>query len=110
MKKPPLKIPELESDFPAFVLEQLEAMSGLESRPMFGGQGLYSAGVFFGIIWQGRLYLKTNEHTAPQYLEAGSAYFHASPKQELRQFYEVPAHILERNAELVRWALQAAAI
>ncbi|HEU5078336.1 MAG TPA: TfoX/Sxy family protein [Opitutaceae bacterium] len=99
-----------ENDFLVFVLQSLEGLSGLESRPMFGGQGLYSGGKFFGIVWHGRVFFRTNEHTAPQYVSAGSDYFQPSATQTLKPFFEVPSAIVERPSELLRWAIQAASI
>ena len=50
--------------FPAFVQDQLHALGDVECRAMFGGRGLYHRGVFFGILFKGRLYFKTDATTA----------------------------------------------
>jgi TfoX/Sxy family transcriptional regulator of competence genes len=110
--KPPTNKTETsnENDFLALVLERLVSVAALESRPMFGGHGLYSAGKFFGIVWHGRVFFRTNEHTSPQYVAAGADFFQPSPTQTLKQFYEVPGAILDRPNEFLRWAIQAASI
>lgn len=41
--------------FSAYVLDQLAGLGGVSSRAMFGGRGLYFEGVFFGILFKGRL-------------------------------------------------------
>ena len=87
-----------------FVLDQLHKLGGLESRAMFGGLGLYAGGNFFGIIFKGRLYFRTNESSRAAYLQRGMEPFRPKPKQSLHAYYEVPADILENPGELATWA------
>jgi len=42
---------------------------------MFGGYGLRSGGVFFGIVHKGRLYFKVDDASRPDYQAAGSEPF-----------------------------------
>jgi DNA transformation protein and related proteins len=93
--------------FVAFVLEQLSDVEGLGCRAMFGGHGLYSGATFFGILFGGRLYLKTDESTAADYTRRGMAPFRPNDGQVLKSYYEVPADVLESRTELVRWARAA---
>ena len=90
--------------FVPFVLEQLSGLEGLGCRAMFGGHGLYRGATFFGILSGSRLYLKTDETTAPQYVRRGMQPFQPSDRQVLRSYYEVPADVLESRDELLRWA------
>ena len=92
----------MNEDFLAFVLDQLEGLSAVSSRPMFGCIGLYSADVFFAIIDDGRLYFITDETNRPGYVRAGMKAFHA-----LRSYYEVPVDVLEDDALLRVWAREA---
>jgi len=94
--------------FVAFVLEQLSGVEGLGCRAMFGGHGLYSGPTFFGIVSEGRLYLKTDGSTAPEYVRRGMRPFRPSDRQVLHTYYEVPPDVLESRAELTRWADAAA--
>jgi len=71
---------------------------------MFGGYGLYSGAVFFGIIHKGRLYFKTDDQTRPQYTQSGMKPFRPNPKQTLKNYYEVPPDLLEDSDRLVEWA------
>ena len=41
--------------FRAFVLDQLSGLDDLIARSLFGGVGLYSRGLFFGIMSRDRL-------------------------------------------------------
>ncbi len=94
--------------FREFVLEQLAALEGLRCKRMFGGHGLYSGEVFFGILFQGRLYFKTHPDTLPDYLAFHAVVFTPSEKQILKNYREVPVHILEDVAQLTTWARKAA--
>ena len=94
--------------FRDFVLEQLAALDGLRCKLMFGGNGLYCGEQFFAIVFDGRLYFKTNPVTLPEFLEYHAAVFAPSEKQVLRNYREVPADILEDRERLLVWAKKAA--
>lgn len=98
-----------DTSFRDFVLEQLEDLHGLVCRPMFGGHGLYSDEVFFGIIHRGALYFRTDEQSRPEYLRQGMRPFMPKPRQSLKAYYEVPAGVLEDPELLVEWARRAMA-
>ena len=89
------------------MLEQLAALPGLRCKRMFGGHGLYSGDVFFGIVFDGRLYFKTNPDTLPDYLAQNSLVFAPSEKQVLKNYREVPVDILEDGTSLTAWARKA---
>lgn len=95
--------------FRDFVLDQLERLRGVDCKAMFGGHGLYCNGVFFGIISEGRLYLKTDENSKRKHIDAGMGPFRASEKQTLITYYEVPVDVLEDAAALAEWAREAIA-
>lgn len=76
---------------------------------MFGGVGLYADGIFFGIVYRGGLFFKTNTDTRKAYIERGMEAFRPNEKQTLKHYYEVPAEILEDAAALLRWAQRAIA-
>lgn len=95
--------------FAEFVLEQLRAHDpdAFEARRMFGSLGLYRDGDFFGILHDGRLYLRTDAETRPEYERRGMAPFRPSPRQTLKNYYEVPADILEDADLLAAWVQDA---
>jgi DNA transformation protein len=97
-----------DASFLAFVLDQLGGSSGIESRAMFGGHGLYRHGTFFATVFRGRLYFRTSEATRPEYQARGMKPFRPSARQSLTSYYEVPANVLEEPAEVARWARAAA--
>jgi DNA transformation protein len=94
--------------FRDFVLEQLSALGGLRCKRMFGGHGLYAGEIFFGIVFDGRLYFKTNPDTLPDYLAFHASVFAPSEKQTLKNYREVPVDILEDANNLTTWAQKAA--
>jgi DNA transformation protein len=91
-----------------FVLEQLAALDGLRCKRMFGGHGLYYGELFFGIVYDGRLYFKTHPDILPEYSSRDCAVFAPSEKQVLKNYREVPVDILEDAEQLGAWAKQAA--
>lgn len=91
------------------MLEQLSGLDGLLVRAMFGGHGLSLDGVFFAILWRGRLYFRTTESSRKKYISAGMEPFRPSARQTLASYREVPLPVLEDPRELVRWAREAAA-
>jgi len=95
-----------------YVLEQLQDLGRLTSRRMFSGAGLYSGGLFFGLLYKDRLYFKTDDTTRPQYEARGSEGFRPRPNTTRlkMRYYTVPADVLEDAEELVKWARQAVAV
>lgn len=93
--------------FRDYVLEQLAALDGLRCRRMFGGHGLYCGDRFFGIVYDGRLYFKTNPGTLPDYVKHQCAVFTPSKEQVLKNYREVPVEILENAERLASWAARA---
>jgi DNA transformation protein len=98
----------MKSDsFKEFVLDQLNDLGGVTCRAMFGGHGLCQDGAFFGIIFKGRLYFKTNATTAKSYIEKGMKPFRPNAKMTLKTYYEVPVDIIEDSDRLTKWAGKA---
>lgn len=92
-----------------WLLAELEALGDVEPRAMFGGTALYLEGDVFGIVYDGRVYLKVDEASRAAYVDAGSAPFRPRPTQTLKSYYEVPPHVLEDAETLSRWAARALA-
>ncbi len=93
--------------FKNFVLDQLRGLGPVEAKRMFGGFGLYHRELFFAIIADDRLYFKTSEKTVSEYLEWGMRPFQTSSRQTLKNYYEVPADVLEDDERLAEWAQNA---
>src|SRR5262245_2865802 len=94
--------------FRTFVLDQLSELDDVVPRSMFGGVGLYSRGLFFGILARDRLYLKVDDQNRPVYEEAGEKPFRPYPgRPGSMQYYAVPLSVLESPSELAAWARDA---
>ncbi len=86
--------------FPEFVLDQLGQLDGAVCRRMFGGHGLCRGETFFGILFRGRLYFKTDAKTRGEYARAGMKPFRPNPGQTLRNYDQVPGDVLEDRNRL----------
>lgn len=99
---------------PAFIA-RLSAVVPVEWRAMFGGFGIYSEGVFFGLVSsQGIPYLRRNDASHPDHENAGSEPFQPYSRVKSRAgmqvtipHYEVPEKVRARSAKLRRWAEKA---
>lgn len=107
MSRTPPRGLKKKTGFQQFVVDQLQDMPGVTCRAMFGGFGLYQNGLFFGIIHNSRLYFKTNIDTKKHYLRHGMEPFQPNGSQTLKNYYEVPAEVLEETDYLIAWAQQA---
>lgn len=95
----------------AFVLEQLRPLP-VQARAMFGGRGLYLEGRFFGMVMEGRLYLRTDGESRAEYVARGMPALQPrrrprGPRTVDRNF-EVPPDVLADANLLRQWALRAA--
>jgi DNA transformation protein len=101
----------MKSDsFKEFILDQLRDLGGVKSRAMFGGYGLYQDGAFFGIIFKGRLYFKTDATTVKEYTQRAMKPFRPNTRQTLKTYYEVPVDVIEDPDQLIEWAKKAVTV
>lgn len=94
------------------ILDRLADLPGLRSRAMFGGHGLYAGPTFFGLLAAGRVYLRVDDATRPKYEAAGMGPFRPFPDKGpmvMRNYYEVPAEVVDDPDEFPRWATEAVA-
>lgn len=96
-----------DESFRDFVLDQLATFGEVECRQMFGGYGLYLDDAFFGILWRGRLFFKTDDRSRPKYTDQDMKPFQPNAQQTLTSYYEVPVDVLEDGDRLVEWARDA---
>jgi DNA transformation protein len=101
----------VSADYLAYVLEQLGRVDGVSSRRMFGGAGLYSHECFFGLIAEDTLYLRVDDANRARYVTRGMGRFrpYADRPELSMNYYEVPAEVLENDAELGLWAAESIA-
>src|SRR5258706_4151719 len=94
--------------FRLYVLEQLTGFDQLTVRAMFGGYGLYSRGLLFGVLDDDVFYLRTDEAGRSAFESAGSRPFAPIPNaQPMLGYWEAPAEALEDRERLAAWSVTA---
>jgi DNA transformation protein len=102
----------VNSSFRSFVLDQLSrVVSGVRSRSMFGGVGIYGRDVFFALIAGDTLYLKVDDTNRADFEARGLGPFRPFGEDgEVMQYYALDESILEDLDELRRWCEKAIAV
>jgi DNA transformation protein len=102
----------VQPQFLAYILEQLAGLEGLRSRRMFGGVGLYSGELFFGLIDDDTLFFKTDGTNSAEYTARKMPRFMPFPErpEAVMAYYQVPADIIEDGEELPAWARKSVAV
>ena len=73
-------------EFSDFVLDQLAPLGDVRARAMFGGVGIYSETVMFGLIADDQLYFRVDELSRARFVEAGQTPFsYGGARQDCRQ-------------------------
>jgi DNA transformation protein len=90
--------------------EVFAGISGIASRGMFGGWGIYKDGIFFALIADGRLYFKVGDTNRRDYEKAGSGPFRYESKNKksvTMSYWELPPEVMEDRDELERWVAKS---
>ena len=98
-----------DASFRDFVLDQLSGLAAVDTRAMFSGHGLYLDGEFFGMIWKGRLWFRTDERSRPEYRTLGAEPFPMGFTKGETCYWSVPEEVIEDAPRLAAWARAAAA-
>ena len=101
---------DTDDEFVEYICDQLMNFEIVTYKSMFGGYGLYCGDAFFGLVFGGRVFFKTDDHSRLKYESWESEAFQPNAKQTLNTYYEVPSEIIERSIDLVSWAEEAYAI
>jgi DNA transformation protein len=94
---------------PSFVTHAVDLLSlagPVLARRMFGGHGLYHRGAMFALLDDDELYLKADELTRQDFLEAGcSPWVYESPRGPMETSYYRPPDDAHEDAEaMLPWA------
>jgi len=90
--------------FREYVKEQLDRVTPVTLRSMFGGLGVYSRGLFFALIDDDTLYFKVDDSNRADYETRGMGSFRPfSDDRMTMQYYELPAEVLEEKEALRAW-------
>jgi DNA transformation protein and related proteins len=99
----------VSDSFLVFVVEQLsKAVPLVRARRMFSGVGLYSANLFFALIADDVVYLKSDTSTQPDFESRGLQRFRPFGEDSGgMSYYQLPEDALE-DAEMLRvWCEKA---
>ncbi len=94
----------------SFVIEQLERISLITAKNMFGGVGLYAEGYFFALIANDQLYFKVDDSNRSDFEAAAMEPFRPYGDERAMQYYEVPIAVFEDVDALQGWAEKAIAV
>jgi len=102
----------VQAQYLAYILEQLEGLADIRSRRMFGGVGIYSGELFFGLIDDDTLFFKSDSTNSADYLARKMPRFMPFPDrpEAVMGYYQVPADVIEDAEELIGWARKAVAV
>ena len=93
-------------EFRAFVEDQIGRVAPVRSRPMFGGLGLYSADLFFGVVDDDVVYFKVDDATRPRYVKRRMKPFDPMGTP-MNGYWKVPPDVIEDADELASWVREA---
>ena len=101
----------VSKEYRAQVVERLGQVTPVTARAMFGGVGIYSAGIFFALIDDDRLYLKVDETNRDDFEARGMGPFTPfGDPSHVMGYYELPSGVLDDPAELSVWVEKAVAV
>lgn len=103
----------LSPEFKSFVEDLFAPAFSVRIRRMFGGAGIYSGEVMFGLISDERIYLKTDDMTRPDFEAEGSAPFTFQQKSGdfvAMSYMELPERLYDEPDELRDWAMKALSV
>lgn len=89
-----------------FVLELLRPWRPVTARRMFGGHGVYHAGVMFALMADGQLYLKVDDESRGVFEAAGLSPFEyeAKGRRVALSYYRAPDAMLDEPELAHVWA------
>ncbi|MES2949610.1 MAG: TfoX/Sxy family protein [Pseudomonadota bacterium] len=96
--------------FVQYVAELLEPMGPLKAGRFFGGVALKRDGVQFAMVMGNSLYFVVNDHTRPQYEQAGMeafSYLTQRGRVSVRKYFATPPELLDDPDQLRLWAREA---
>jgi DNA transformation protein len=94
----------VSADYRDFVLEQLAPLGQVTARRMFGGVGIYANGLFFAVIDNDVLYLKSDDALKVEFEAAGSHGFDPFGDGKPMGYWSAPAEALDDQDILLEWA------
>ena len=94
------------NELATYIKDVFAPFGAVSLRRMFGGHGIFLEGVMFGLVYDGMLYLKTDERNLPAFEREGLEQFEYT-RQGKRiglSYYRAPDQLYEEPEEALRWA------
>lgn len=98
------------TEYTQYVLELLEPVLRVRTGRFFGGLGISSGTVQFGMIMDNSLYFVVDESTRPKYEAAGMkpfSYLTRKGRIQVRRYFELPEEVLNDPDALRVWARES---
>jgi len=102
---------------PEFIRELFTPFGPVTVKRMFGGAGIWSDGLMFGLVFDGTIFLKVDETSIPDFEREGSkpfVYTRAKSKARVGRaslsYWRLPERLYDDPEELATWADRALAI
>jgi DNA transformation protein len=91
------------------IAELFAAFGPVAVRRMFGGAGIFADGLMIGLVSDGVVYLKADEHSIPAFAREGMGPFTYGKggKRVVMSYWRMPAQLYDDPDELARWAAEA---
>jgi DNA transformation protein len=98
------------SDF-THIAELFAAFGPVAVRRMFGGAGIFADGMMIGLVSDGVVYLKADEHSVPAFEHEGMGPFAYGKggKRVIMSYWRMPERLYDEPDDLARWAAEALA-
>ncbi len=100
-----------------FIRELFSPFGAVTVKRMFGGAGIWSEGLMFGLVFDGAIFLKVDETSIPEFEREGSrpfVYTRAKSKGRVGRaslsYWRLPERLYDDPEELAVWAARALAI
>ncbi|WP_298726711.1 TfoX/Sxy family protein [uncultured Ferrovibrio sp.] len=99
-------------EFVTFVQELFAPLGGVSIRRMFGGAGIYSRGVMFGLIDEDTIYLKADAESRKAFEARGCGQFvyDGKGKPVAMSYWQMPPELVDDADEALVWAKTALAV
>lgn len=99
----------VSKNFENYIRELLDPICNYRMKKMFGGLGIYADELFFAMISEDILYLKTNEETRLNFERLGKKAFipFKHKKLVLKNYYEIPDETLDDEDLFKRFILDS---
>lgn len=94
-----------DAAFVADLVERFGVFAPVTPRRMFGGHGLFVEGAMFALVYDGAVYLKTDEVNRPDYVALGLQpwVLESAPRTSPTSYYAPPDEAMDDMDALRPW-------